>query len=346
MNVGGSTDTTVTAHKDSTTITLNGSPLTTLSAGQTHRFTSSQFDLIDADKPIFTAGRRGTAGIAGDSANIAWNPTEWAGREFSFNAIRNSPQVLTVYAIEDAIIEVKQGSTILDSATVTKGNGTTLSWVPFGSYQITSTGNILAYHISINGSSLHDPKPLIPGFTQIIGFPSNSMRLTTNSDNTNYSAIHSNSALASGSINRSSETNIGPEGGTSALYQGDSLLISADKKISGASFADSNGLAAGAFISTNLMKTNYIIPVNSDYIAFASKLPGTITVRNPAGTIVQTLTLTRSGANTSAPYRVRTTSILAGYRFESTVPIGAWYHPDTDIGASNDDETLLYGTNE
>lgn len=278
--------------------------------------------------------------------NIAWNPTEWAGKEFSFNAIRTSPQVLTVYAIEDAVIEAKQGSTILDTATITKGNSTTLSWTPYGSYQITSTGNILAYHISISGSNMHDAKPLIPGFTQIIGFPSNSMRLTTNNDATNFNAIHSNSTLSSGSLNKSTEVNINPEGGSTSLYQSESLLITADKKISGASFADSNGLAAGAFISTNLMKTKYIIPVVSDYIAFASKLPGTIAVINSAGLTVQTLTLTRSGGNTSAPYKVRGTTLLAGYRFEATVPVAAWYHPDTDIGAANDDETLLYGTNE
>jgi hypothetical protein len=52
MNVGGSTTTTVVAYQDATNVTLNGSALVTLNSGQTHVFASSQFDVIDADKPI------------------------------------------------------------------------------------------------------------------------------------------------------------------------------------------------------------------------------------------------------------------------------------------------------
>jgi hypothetical protein len=345
MNVGGSTSTRVAAFEDGTNITLNGAPLITLNKGQVHQFTSAQFDLIDSNKPIYTAGLRGASGNAGGSANIAWNPTQWAGKSFSFNATRTNPQVLEVYAIEDTTVEVKQGSTVLDTAIVTKGNGATLSWSVYGSYQVQATGSILAYHMSTGGGALHDPKPLVPNFTEIIGFPSSSMRLTTVVDNTNYVAIHSNSSTTSGSLNKSADIRINSQG-TTSLFRGESLLISADKKISGASFADSNGLCAGAFISTNLMKRKYIIPTNSDYIAFASKNPGTIQVLNAGDTLVTTLTLVRSGANAGAPYRVRMANPLSGYRFLSTVPIGAWYQPNNYTAAGDEDETLLYGTND
>ncbi len=345
MNVGGSTATTVAAFQNGTTITLNGAPLTTLNQGQTFAFTSAKYDIIDADKPIFTAGKRSSADQADKSANIAWNPAEWAGKSFSFNATRTSPQNLEVYAIEDAIIEVRQGATLLASATLTKGSGTTLAWSDYGSYQVESTGNILAYSLSTGGGDLQDPSPLIPGFTQIIGFPTASMTLTTFTDGTNYSAIHSNSVTATGSLNKSGDIRITPQG-TGTLYQSESLLITADKKISGASFADSDGLCSAAFISTNLMKTKYILPTNSDYIAFASKIPGTIAVVNSAGTTTATLTLTRSGANTNAPYKVRLANPTAGQRFISTVPVGAWYQPNNYNSAADQDETLLYGTNE
>ena len=344
MNVGGSVTARVAAYENDTDVTLNGIPLVTLNQGQVHQFSSSQFDIIDANKPIFTAGIRGS-GAAGTSANIAWNPTQWAGRSFSFNATRTNPQVLEVYAIEDTVVEVKQGGVVLDSATVARGDGATLSWSVFGSYQVEATGSILAYHLSTGGGQVHDPKPLVPGFQEIIGFPSSSMRLTTITDNTNYIGIHSNSTFTSGSLNKSNVIQINPQGGSS-LYQGDSLLISADKRISGASFADSNGLCAGAFISTNLMKRKHVLPTNSDYIAFASKSSGTIQVLNAAGTLVTTLTLSRSGANPAAPYRVRMGNPLSGYRFIATTAVGAWYQPNNSSGAGDEDETLLYGTND
>ena len=344
MNVGGSTTTTVVAYEDSTNITLNGGALVTLNQGQTHVFASSQFDVIDADKPIFTAGRRGDTNAA-RGANIVWNPTAWAGKSFSFNATRTSPQILEVYAVEDATIEVKQGTTVLDSTTITAGSGTTLTWSPYGSYQVVSTGTILAYHISAGGSNLHDPTPLLPSHTEIIGFPSNSMRLTTTVDSTNYFFFHSNSINNSGSLNKSGVVQINPEG-TGSLFQGDSLLIQADQKISGASFADSNGLCSASFMPTNLMKTKYILPTNSDYIAFASKVAGTIEVRNSANVLVTTLTLTRSGGNSNAPYKVRMANPNAGYKFTATVPVGAWYQPNNNTGSADQDESLMFGTND
>ena len=94
------------------------------------------------------------------------------------------------------------------------------------------------------------------------------------------------------------------------------------------------------------MALKYAINVNADYVAFASKSPGTIQVLDSSDTLIQTLTLTRTGANSSAPYAARRAASNAGYRFISTVPVAAWYQPSTDTGAGEDDETILYGTND
>ena len=344
MNVGGATQSRVVAYEDTTAITLNGSPLVTLNKGQVHDFTSSQFDVIDADKPIFTAGKRGS-GSGASIANIVWQPTAWAGKTFSFNATRSNPQVVEVYAVEATTVTVKQGTTTLDSATVAAGASTSLSWSTYGSYQVSSTGLILAYHYSNASSNYTDPKPLLPTATEIIGYPSNSMRLTVDQDGTNYYGRHSNSTNTSGSMNKSDVTQINPQGGTTSLYRSDSLLISADKPISGASFADSNGLCAAPFLPTALMKTKYAINVNSDYVAFASKASGSITVYDSSDTVITTLNLTRTGGDTNAPYKAYMTNPLNGYRFYSTVPMAGWYQPNTSTGGSADqDESILYGT--
>ena len=339
MNVGGATTHSVAAYEDGTNITLNGSALVTLNQGQTHVFSANQFDVIDADKPIYAAGRRGS-GADDTKANMVWVPTLWASKSFSFSSTRNNPQTLRVFAIEDSVIEVKQGSSTLDSATVSAGSGATLSWSIYGSYQVVSSGAILAFHAS---DSTIDPKPLLPSSTEIIGFPSSSMTLNSFLDSTNYLARHSNSSQTSGALNKSSAIVINPQG-ISSEYQSESLLLSADKKISGASYADSAGICSAPFLPTNLMKKKYIINVSASYVAFASKSAGTIDIMNAAGATVGSLTLTRSGADSNAPYKARTTTANAGYRYISNVPMAGWYQPNTDTGASANDETILYGT--
>ena len=92
------------------------------------------------------------------------------------------------------------------------------------------------------------------------------------------------------------------------------------------------------------MKKKYIIPVNSEYIAFASKSSGTIDVLDSSDNVVTTLT--RSGAEANAPYKVRMATPVAGYRFVSTVDVAAWYQSSSASYAGSDDETILYGTNE
>lgn len=351
MNVGGSTDTKVVAYYDNTRVYLNGTEIagSPLSKGTPVQITTSQFDVIDADKPIYTAGRRGISGDgANRKANIVWQPTAWAGKSFSFNAIRSNPQHLFVYAVEYTTVEVKQGTTVLDSLTINAGNGGTLSWSQYGSYQVISTGTILAYHSSGNASSnyLADPKPLLPSSQEMIGFPSNSMRITADLDATNYNYIHSDSFVGSGNLNKNQVDSYTGRGSPRSFYQGHSMIISADRNISGASFADSNGYCAAPFLPTSLMRRNYAINTNSDYVAFASKLPGTIEVRDSSDNVIETLTLSRTGSNPNAPYKARRGTTTAGYRFFATVPVAAWYQPNNDVGGADQDETILYGTDE
>ena len=350
MNIGGAVESSVVAYYDNTVVTLNGVPIagSPLAKGTKAVITTAQFDVIDADKAIFTAGRLGSGGD-GNKANMVWSPTAWAGKIFSFNATRSNPQNLYVYATENAVITVKQGSIVLDSLTLTAGTGGTLSWSVYGSYQVNSTGTIMAYHVSGSGSTRQDPKPIMPGHTEIIGFPSNSMRITTGIDSTNYNLIHSNSSSVGGNFSKQDVITINPQGTLTSLYRSESLLISADQKISGASFADSNGLCAAPFLPSNLMKKKYIINVESTFVAFASKLPGSIEVYDPTQTIgvdtpIETLTLTRSGGDVNAPYMVRRDTSAEGLRFISSVPVAGWYHPNTDVGAAINDETILYGT--
>lgn len=347
MNVGGATEASVVAFYDETNITLNGEALVTLNKGQVKTFTTTQFDMISADKAIYTAGRRGS-GSDNKKGNIVFNPTSWAGKSFSFNATRNNPQNLYIYAVEKSHIEVIYKNGVIAQIDLEADSTGTLSWSEAGSYQITSTGHILTYHNSGASGLVIDSKALPPSHTEIIGIPSSSMRLTSILDGTNYNYWHSNSKTGSGSISKDAVISISPQG-TSSLYKGDSLLIKSDKPISGASFADSNGYSSAPFLPTNLMKTKYTINVSADYVAFASKKEGIIEVYSPTQTIgvdtpIETLSLTRTGSESYAPYKARLGTTPEGYRFVSSVPTAAWYQANTDTAASKLDETVLYGS--
>ena len=350
MNVGGATTAQVVAFEDDTNITLNGVALKTLAKGESHLFNTAQFDVIDANKPIYTAGRR-TSGNNGDqyTANMTFIPASWSGKNFSFNTTRYNTQKLAVYAIQDSEVNIYSGSDFVTSMSIAAGTGGVLSWSQYGSFQVSSTGTILAFHYSNHtGTYFADPKPLLPSYTEIIGIPSKSMRLTADSDGTFYNLFHSNSATESGSLNRADSITINPKG-TSTLYQSKSLLIKASKEISGASFADSDGYCASVFLPTNLMKHKYAINVDSDYVAFASKASGTIAIYKPdqvigVDTPFNELELSRTEGEDHSPYKAYMNVPLAGYRFISTVPMAAWYQATGSTGSSPNDETILYGT--
>lgn len=169
------------------------------------------------------------------------------------------------------------------------------------------------------------------------------MRLTSDLDGTNYNGLHGDSTAFSGSLAKTSVVSINGRG-TAKYYQEVAMLISADKKISGAAFADSNGGCATPFMPTNLMKKKYAVNVAATYVSFASKQAGTIQVLDSTDTVVQTLTLTRSGSNSNAPYKARRGTTTAGYRFVATVPVFAVYEPSGDTGGADNDETIMYGT--
>jgi hypothetical protein len=354
MNVGGATDSNVVAFYDNTRIYLNGVEIvgSPINKGVPLNIpgTTAQFDVIDADKPIYTAGRRGDSLNAdNDKMNVVWNPTSWAGKSFTNHGVRNTPQKLHIYAIENTVVTVKQGSTILVAATdITASTGAVLSWAPTGAYQVISTGTVLAFTSSgdIGASRYGNPKPLLPSSTEIIGFPSGGLNITTQVDSTNYTAYRGNSSIVTGSINKEEVDIVYSGGELSALFVGYSLLVSSDQIISGACYNNTSGNAAAPFLPTNLMKKNYAINNSANWVAFASKEAGTIEVRDSSDNVIQTLTLSRSGANANAPYSARRAATPTGYRFFATVPVAAWYDADNDVGSAQNDETLLFGTDE
>lgn len=342
MNLGGATASAVVAHEDETEVKLNDTVIGTIDAGETLSFVSTLNDKLEANNPIFVAGRNGTAGgAAQDKGNIVWSTPDWAAKDFLFNINRSAPAIVTIYAFEESTVVIYDGGVEVESQLVLEGANHTFSLPNIGSYEMNSTGLIMGYYHAAAGGKIYDPRPILPKSKDIIGFPSSTMDLTSGTDANSYVFTHSNSSSGSGSLTAGISQSLGPQG-TSSIYQSEALRIVADQDVIGASYADSNGYCSAPFLPVGMMRKKYAINVGADFVAFASVEAGTIEMIEPDGT-TSTLTLARSGADAEAPYKVRVGTTLAGTRFQASVRVGAWYQPNSDTDGGDQDETVLFG---
>ncbi len=109
--------------------------------------------------------------------------------------------------------------------------------------------------------------------------------------------------------------------------------------------ADSNGYCQAPFVPVSMMKKKFGLNVQSQYVAFASDRPVTVTITKPDLTTT-TLTLTRSGTGAKTPYKAYlSASYPEGTLFEGSDVMQAWYQPITSTYSAGDDETVMFGWN-
>ena len=130
------------------------------------------------------------------------------------------------------------------------------------SYYISSDQPALLYLVSTTGgSTLIDPKPLLPASNDIIGFPSNKVDLSVDTDGTSLELYISDGSNNSYTGNKSSTMqHTGTGSSTASLYQGyASRYISTGGKIVGSSVADSNGYCTAPFLPVSMMKRDLLL---------------------------------------------------------------------------------------
>lgn len=343
INISGAPANQIVSMEDDNDLYLEGVFLVTLNRGETHSFTASEFDVLEGDKPFFVAGKLGTGGIGGsnDQGNATWATSAWVGKDFLTILSRNAPLKLKVYAFTDSDITVKRGGVTEDTASLTADQGHTFTLSTLGSYEITSTGFIVAFSYGNESGLFYDPKPLLPPSTDILGFPSKDAKVSSLTDNNSTSYIHSNDTTNTINLMAGILSTITPQGGTNQ-YTTYALRITADEPIIANSVADSDGYCSAPFVPISMMKTKFANNVSVDYIAFASDRPVEITVTYPDDS-TSTLNLTRTGTDPDAPYYARLTNLPAGVVFEGDDLYQAWYEPDTSTNAGDDDETIMFG---
>ena len=345
FNLGGATANSVVAFEDNTEIFINGTPLAMLNRGERFSFVAAQMDVLESTKPFFVAGRAGTNGAAAAfKSNIAWTLPDWAGRNFAFFAARTPPIHVTVFAFDDSTVELYQGGSPQELQNLNEGDTYTFVITTLGSYELISTGDIIVHYRAIGGGTNRtDMRPILPASDDIIGFPSQRVDVSPFNNN-NISLYHSNGGTGSNTLTIGTNQAVtGIANTATSLYQTHALRIESDGLICGQQAADSNGNASAPFVPTHYVKYRRIyLNTSADYVAFVSLSPGTISVYDDQGNGAGTMSLSRTGGGNS-PYFARFPAAGDGFRFESSVPVAAWYHPDTDNDASAQDETYIYG---
>jgi len=362
INLSGAVDSTVVALEDGTEVYVTNDVtdpaptlLAMLDAGETHQFSSpaapsstiARDDILISNKPIFATGRVGayTFSCSG-SGNPTWVPPLWSEKSLLFNASRNSPQTIYVFAFEDANVTVFRNNAVVVPSTFIAANTiAVLNASGTGAFRIDSDAFIVA---SRHGTSFVDDMPALPKASQIMGYPSNAGLLSTVSVGTSATLFHSDGFSLVETVNPSAFTSMSPRGSLTSLYRSEALFIEADDLISANNTADSDGCNSAPFNPIHLMMRRYAVNVDSQYVAFASTVGAKVRMIKPDGTESE-FDLVRTGSGPFAlrsPYKFYLTNIEGGTRFEGVGPqdrFSVWYQSDTRDGAGYEDETIIYG---
>ncbi len=344
FNIAGATASALVAIEDGD-FYLNGNLMATLQAGEVHNFSSAKMDKISSSSAFYVAGRKGS-GSDNKKGNIVWTTQDWADTKFSFSASRSAGHDLSIAAFEDINLTIKNGTTTIETVAIAKDSGSTIRLPNNGNYQLQADGVFSAYLISTTNSNnqIQDPRPILPNSTDIIGIPSRSGYVSASTNGTVLDGVHSNDVVFSHTFtNLANLFKVSPEG-TGDRYKALSVRIKSDKPIQAVSTADADGYGSAPFLPRAKMKNTYALNVETEWLALASISAGSVEVTKPNGTKVQG-TLTRSGSNEDAPYKLRMTNLPAGSIIKVSVKAAAWYEPKNDNFGANNDETLLFGFN-
>lgn len=342
INISGAPKSKLVSMENANEIYLNGTLVTTKNKHETYEFDSSDFDQIEATGPFYVAGKLGTGSGSSDQGNATWATQSWVGKDFLFNLTRSAPMKLKVFAFTDSTVSITKAGVAVDSTTITAGNGHVFTITDLASYEMTSTGYIVAFGYGNAGGLFYDPTPLLPASTDIIGFPSSKGMTTTGTDANSFSAEHSNGSIQTGTLNTGTTLAINPQS-SSSLYASESLRIRADKPIMAVSNADSDGYCQAPFVPVSMLKKNFAINSQSEWVALASDRAVTVTITKPDLTTT-TVTLSRTGSGSKTPYKAYiNTAYPEGTIFEGNDVFQAWYQPYTTTYSGGDDETVMFG---
>ena len=320
---------------------LNGALVDTYGLGEIFSFATTAGDVLECEAGCFA--------ITPIDGTAAWSTQTYAGTLLSTYMGRYDEAKLIISAFDqDAYVEIKQPSGLVASGNVSANSIMEFQFnYTVGSLWIESNQEVSAYISTRNASGVfqYDGRVITAAAKESLAFVSGGggtpSGITTITDGAIVSAYRNDGQnFINETINVVDVLDV-----TSSAKQNpasSAIAIYADRNVVSTQHADGDGINATPSLPKSMLSTHYAIPMEGDYVSFASYQPGTVQVLDVTDTIIETLDLTRgSSANVLAPYAAtyNKNSIPAGTRFVCSVNCLGVFEPKT-----NDDETIMIGT--
>lgn len=234
------------------------------------------------------------------------------------------PEVITVPANKVVIYDA--GNTNNVSAAITSDR-------PIA---VTHQGNIA-------GTALQDVYAVPPAGTELWGVKSANAYLSASQDNTTITVYSSDLAQTTYTLNKG-ETQAITIGSATADGDGAAIHVVSDKPVMAIQHDDSDGLESTAFWPSQYHRTEFVLPVDAQYIAVVCEQTDTVVTLSDANTSNHVQhTCSSTGQNPGKAYfgsTVDGVNITAKSVISADKPIHLYFET-----AANDDEYNLYGFN-
>jgi hypothetical protein len=257
-------DINVVSYADGNEVALDGTAAIALDAGDLTTFAAADAtpeSVISALAPVAAVG-------IGDGADTLV-PISFAGTSFVAPISRDAQTFSFFAPFGDATVDLYDGATAIDTFTVPAGTAYTYSTTDItdgNAAIIESDVPVLATHRSATGGDAFPLYPATPG--DFYAVRSTAVVVGYNTDDTNLQTTASDGAVAGATGTRGGTTVVvggGEQGGGS----GDGIHLTADQPVGVIEFDDGDGTDSSVVLPASELDSEYWIPTNSQYVAFA-----------------------------------------------------------------------------
>ena len=322
---------------DNNVITLRGGEIGTYNRGDIITDSSTnKGDILECSK--------GCAAITDALGTASWSTALYSDTLLSTYMGRYSAGKFTISSFDQPVnIAIKQEGVTLATGSIAANSVTTYNLTySVGALWIESDFPISAF-VSTHTNYERDSRIITAADENILAFTSGSGGTPTGvsavGDNTTFSAYRNDGTdFLDRTINIEDIVLV-----TSSARQNgplSAIAVYGEKPVVATQHADSDGVNATPSLPKRMLPTHFVVPMDSDYISFASYEQAQVRVINSSNTVTNTLQMTKQpGAHDKAPYAVtyNISNIKAGTQFVCTSPCLAILEP------LNNDETLLTG---
>ncbi|SMF70124.1 YbhB/YbcL family Raf kinase inhibitor-like protein [Pseudobacteriovorax antillogorgiicola] len=342
--IGSNTTSYFSSLSDNNQVSMNGTLLGTYQAGDTFTLTTSAGDLMECTGGCFA--------VTPVEGTAAWTTRTYASTLLSTYMGRYDTAKIVVAAFDQAAyVEIKQDGVTHATGTIPAGTIQEFTNIVHnvGALWIESDQDIAAYvSTKASGDSEYDRDGRVitaaakTSLAFVSGGGGTPAAVSTTEDDTVVAAYRNDGTNFSDTIDIKDILTV-THTTAKQSSEASAIAVYSSKPTVTTQHADGDGTNASPSLPKSMLSTHFVAPIEGDYASFASFEQGEVFVVDSTNTVVTRIQMTRSGsASELAPYAAtyNISSIAVGTRFMCTSPCLGIYEP-----RSNDDETLMTGTN-